>query len=358
MLLSPRNIFRHARYLGTISPGYTLRILLALFAGLLGSALRVPESVRYRSRLNASAISPPPIFIIGHWRSGTTHLHNLLSQDRQFSFVSMYQAVAPGCTLIGGVALKGFLQFFLPPSRPMDNVNWSMDSPQEDELPIGKLGGPSLYSMWYFPHNSIEIAKRTISFEGEREKSQSDFLKCYQKILRTAIYTGSGRRLLLKNPANTGRVSLLLGAFPGAKFIHIHRSPYDVYSSTLHLHREARKIATLQALEGLDEREIVLSIYELVMHSFLNSRAAIPNGDYVEVRYEDLERDPVTVIRDIYRKLSISGFSLLENDLRSYVSSLGEYKKNDLRLSIDDVRAVNERLGFAFEALGYPMIDS
>jgi len=34
----------------------------------------------------------PPVFVIGHWRSGTTHLHYLLTQDEQFSYLEAFQA--------------------------------------------------------------------------------------------------------------------------------------------------------------------------------------------------------------------------------------------------------------------------
>lgn len=355
-LLSPRNIFQQAHYLPTISPRYLLRVMIAISSGLIGSTLRIAEDLRYRKRLKLTPISPPPIFIVGHWRSGTTHLHNLLSLDKQFSFTTMYQAVAPGCTLIGGHALKAILAAFLPQSRPMDNVTWSMDTPQEDEIPIGKLGGPSAYAMWFFPHNSIEIAKKSILFDGDFEKGRSDFLKYYTKVLRVSSFAGNGRQLLLKNPANTGRISTLVDAFPGAKFIHIHRSPYEVYRSTLHLHREAWKISTLQTLKGLSEREIVLAVYELVMRAFLRDRGAIPAESYIDVRYEDLEADPIKVLSGIYEKLSIPGFPSVKGDLVSYVESIKHYKKNELPLSSDDIRIVNSRLAFAFEALGYSMI--
>jgi hypothetical protein len=122
------------------------------------------------------------------------------------------------------------------------------------------------------------------------------------------------------------------------------------------MHREAWKIATLQTLKGLDEREIVLVVYELLMRAFLRDRAAIPNENYIEVRYEELEADPVKVLGNIYEKLSIPGFPSVKGDLDSYVESIEHYRKNDLPLSNDDICIINSRLAFAFEALGYPMI--
>ena len=66
---------------------------------LIGSAMMVPmrliEKIRYGRTVARTKIAHPPIFIIGHARTGTTHLHYLLTRDPQFATVSMFQSVAP-----------------------------------------------------------------------------------------------------------------------------------------------------------------------------------------------------------------------------------------------------------------------
>ena len=42
------------------------------------------ESLIYRKRIRETKIEKDPIFILGHWRSGTTYLQNVLSRDEQF----------------------------------------------------------------------------------------------------------------------------------------------------------------------------------------------------------------------------------------------------------------------------------
>jgi len=46
----------------------------------------------------------PPVFILGVWRSGTTHLHNLLTRDTRFGYANLYQALNPHTFLDGGKA--------------------------------------------------------------------------------------------------------------------------------------------------------------------------------------------------------------------------------------------------------------
>lgn len=325
-----------------------------MVTSIVGSSLRIIENLLYDKKLKYIEIDPPPIIIIGHWRSGTTHLHNLMSLDTNLAYLNNYQTIATGFTIVGGTLLKALFQTILPPSRPMDNVGWSIDSPQEEEFAIGKLGGPSSYAMWFFPKNSLEIVKKNILFDGVSNKYIDNFIQAYLKVLRVAVYTAGGRRLVLKNPANTGRVPLLLKLFPTAKFIHIHRSPYDVYSSSIHLNRISRNIATLQDSDGLNDQEIIITIYEKVMHSFLQNKDLIPEKNFIEVRYEDLEKDPLNELKRIYDKFSLSNFRSLEIAVPNYMNSLVSFQKNSFTLNKEDIAVINTRLKFAFEAFGYP----
>src|SRR5216684_492369 len=64
--------------------------LQSLKAGLFGFV----ERSRYDSLLQKVTIQPP-LFVLGHWRSGTTHLHQLISQDARFAFPNTYQVSFP-----------------------------------------------------------------------------------------------------------------------------------------------------------------------------------------------------------------------------------------------------------------------
>ncbi|MEM9783608.1 MAG: sulfotransferase, partial [Pseudomonadota bacterium] len=53
---------------------------LASMAIFAAAAARMPFSLAERAfvQLPAADVDGPPLFILGHWRSGTTHLYNLL----------------------------------------------------------------------------------------------------------------------------------------------------------------------------------------------------------------------------------------------------------------------------------------
>ena len=52
------------------------------------------EERKYGSQIEAVLVLPP-VFILGHWRQGTTHLHNLLSLDPQFAYPTLFQTLYP-----------------------------------------------------------------------------------------------------------------------------------------------------------------------------------------------------------------------------------------------------------------------
>jgi hypothetical protein len=77
-----------------IQPSYWFRAAI-ITAGSLGNSLdRRREEATY-GRAVRDAIVGPPVFVLGIWRSGTTHLQNLLALDERFAFPNWYQVAYP-----------------------------------------------------------------------------------------------------------------------------------------------------------------------------------------------------------------------------------------------------------------------
>jgi omega-hydroxy-beta-dihydromenaquinone-9 sulfotransferase len=351
--IRPGNILQMAPHLFDISLRYWPRALLILLASLLTQPLRLAEMMRHGRRIARTRITASPIFIIGHWRSGTTHLHNLFSQDQSLGYVTMYQALAPDCSLIGGNWLKRLIGRALPEHRPMDNMIWPIDSPQEEEVALGKITAYSFYAQFMFPRHARAFFARNVLLQDAPRRLAVQVKKRYRSILRVATIHAGGRQLVLKNPVNTARIRMLLELFPDAKFVHIHRSPYEVYASTRNLHRSITAFTTLQTLDMQHSADTVLELYEGMMQQFLVDRALIPAGNLAEVAFADLESDPVSEMRRLYKTLSLPGFARTEPALRRYIAEQASYRKNTFTLTAGERARVAERWGFAFSELGY-----
>jgi hypothetical protein len=356
--IRPGNIVRLLPYLREVSLRYWPRAMLLTTMSLLLQPLHYAELLLFGRRINRVHISDPPIFIIGHWRSGTTHLHNLFCQDPSLGWVSMYQAIAPDCSLIGGTWLQRLLAWLLPAHRPMDNMVWPIDSPQEEEVALGKTTAYSFYAQFMFPRQARAFFRRHVLLEDASPRVAAELRARYRRVLQVATIHAGGRRLVLKNPVNTARLRMLVDMFPDARFIHIHRSPYEVYASTRNLHHRITAFTTLQTLDMRHGADTVFELYEGMMRRFFSDRPFISPGNLAAVRFEDLERDPLGEMRRLYRELALPGFEAAEPALRRYIGSQAAYRKNRFTLSDAERDRINEHWAFAFEALGYPMIRS
>lgn len=69
-----------------------------------------------------------PVFILGHWRSGTTLLHNMLSSDPQFVTTDLYHVLGFPHFLLTRKVVTGLTGKFLPKTRPMDNMEVSWEA--------------------------------------------------------------------------------------------------------------------------------------------------------------------------------------------------------------------------------------
>jgi omega-hydroxy-beta-dihydromenaquinone-9 sulfotransferase len=348
------NLLRLLRHAPTIHPRCFGRLLLLVASSLATAPLRLWERVRYGRLIARTRIERPPVFILGHWRSGTTHLHNLMSQDPGFGYFTMYQAVVPNCTLVGGAWLKALLGRVVPLKRPMDEMTWPLGAPQEEEIGLAKVMPHSYYTQVLFPRHPPEAFVGSIMAPRRSPAVLAEFNRQYYRLLQVATLHAGGRRLLLKNPINTARISLLLRLFPDAKFIHIHRSPYEVFASTRHLHRRLLALTAMQPFDGKGPPSTVLAVYAAVMRQFLAERSLIPAGNFVEVAYAELERNPLGELRRIYDTLGLPGFAAAAPAAAGYLAGLRGYRKNRLELTTAERRQIEAHWGFAFDAFGYP----
>src|SRR4029077_15905771 len=117
-----------------VPPRFWPKVAFAGLISLISTPVRRIEDAVYARRLAAQTV-PPPLFIIGHWRSGTTYLHNLFSVDSRFAYANFSQITIPHTFLIGESILAAGSAFFLPPDRMgVDKVAMNPHVPWEEEF--------------------------------------------------------------------------------------------------------------------------------------------------------------------------------------------------------------------------------
>jgi hypothetical protein len=309
-----------------ISPRFFLRVLSITFQSIKNSYWLRRER-RFEPLYKNVAIQPP-LFILGHWRNGTTHLHNLITQDQRFSYPNGYQVSFPHTFLSTEKREIPFVSFFVPKHRPMDNVEMTITAPQEDEFALCAATFLSPIMAWVFPRQKEQFEKY-LTFRNVDRTEVAEWRAAFETFLKK-LQWHDNRPLVLKSPPHTARIRLLLDLFPNAKFVHIHREPFTVFQSTRRTFQLVAPWHNLQKLDVPDLDDWLIRQYRLMYDAFFEERPLIPAGHYCEVAFEDLERDPVGELRKIYRSLNLPNFSTFQPALQKYVDSLAGYKKNTL----------------------------
>ena len=344
-----------------IDRAYLLRAGFVAFTTLVTSPLRFWEWLRYGVAIRRTSIHPSPIFIIGHWRSGTTHLHNLLCQDTNLGTLSTFQAMAPGFCIVGDKRIKPVLAKLARKrysTRLIDNIPLAFDAPQEDEFAIASLSPRSFLHAFTFPRQADDFFNKYVLFQDLPESDRGQWRDVYLRLLRKVTFNSRGKRLVIKNCAHSARIETLLELFPDAKFIHIHRNPYEVFLSTVHMHKTVLPRSQLQDIT-LDQIEAnILRFYTQLMDRYHRDKVLIPEGNLAEIRYEDLEREPLDQLRILYDQLGLPGFADAEADFQAYIESVFDYKKNSYTLDDRVIAKVNQHWQVAFEEWGYDRIES
>jgi hypothetical protein len=335
-----------------IHPGYALRAGFITLSSLGNSAQARRERATHAAGIDKVAIAPP-VFILGHWRSGTTFLHELLACDSRLAWPSMHSTLYPHTFLTSEEPVR-WGKRILTPTRLIDNMPLGFDRPHEDEFALCLMSLRSPYVGWAFPRHHAQF-ERYLTFDGVPPEETDEWRQALLLLARKLSVQQGARPIVFKSPTHTARIRILLEMFPGARFVHIHREPFRLFESTRAMVRTATSLMALQPLAERDVKPRVLRVHEAMYRSFFAERALVPQGRLHEMAYEDLERDPMAEMRRLYAALSLPDFAETEPALRPHVAGLEGYRKNTHPGLDEGTRGeVAERWRPYFEEWGYP----
>ncbi len=301
--------------------------------------------------LRQTKITLPPIFIVGHWRTGTTLLHELLILDPRHGYPNTYQCLDPNHFLLTEGLITRYLKFLVPAHRPMDNMKAGFERPQEDEFALCMLGQPSPYLTIAFPNNG-PVDQDFLDFKGVPAGKLRSWKRTFKLFLKQVTFK-TGKRLVLKSPPHSGRIPVLCEMFPGALFVHIVRDPYVVFPSTVNLWKTLYRSQGLQkpTFAGLEEQ--VLTTFTRLYERLEEGKKLLRPGQFFELRYEDLIKDPVAQMRRLYDALKLGGFEEYRPRLESYLAGTRGYETNKYQLGPEERAVVAQRWGNVIAQYGY-----
>jgi hypothetical protein len=340
-----------ARHRFMVSPVRWSMILLLSPVSLLNSSLALLQRLVYGRRIKNTEIQHDPLFIIGHWRSGTTLLHELMVLDPRYTFPDTYQCFAPNHFLVSRRLIAWWLRLLMPPRRPMDAMQVAWEHPQEDEFALCTMGVPSPYLQFAF-FNERHRYERYLDMEDVPAGAVDRWKKAFVWFLK-CVTLRDPKCVILKSPPHTCRIKILLELFPNAKFVHIVRDPYEVFPSTVKAWKRLSEDQCIRAprFEGLDD--YVLDTFRHMYEVFESTRDLVDPSRFCEVRYEDLVSDPVGQVRMIYDHLGLGDFDEVLPKLQEYAAEKAGYKRDQYQLSGDIRDRITERWQFFIHKYGY-----
>jgi len=312
-------------------PVYLVRFIVLLQGALFSSLLTIAERIRYRRKVREVVIERAPVFIIGHWRTGSTFLHQLLHLDPSMVAPNLLQTVIPDHFLFSSRYYLPLLKRVTPPKRPMDNVRLGPLEPQEEEFALLRMGAASPLEYVLFPRREAYFLKgysEYVPAGKKRQQWEGHLTEFYRKLTFE-----TGRRIVSKNPCHTMRLKVLADMFPGARFIHIVRDPLKVVPSTKKMwDTVARENALKRGWKspGLEE---VAEVLKLFLQHVETEKTYLEKGRFAEVRFEDLERQPLESLKQVYDELGLVNSPAFESAVKEHLKGISNYEKNTHRLT-------------------------
>jgi hypothetical protein len=264
---------------------------------------------------NIQDISFTPVFILGLHRSGTSILYKMLAESNQFNSVTAYHILKYDQLLYNSLhhleeqKKEELLNLFLEKgisTRKTDHIKVTPDYAHEYMYIFSERDYPwriTRNNQWLFD----ELCKKNV------------------------FISKNNLPILLKNPYDFPNFLLIHQMYPHAKFIFIHRHPFDVISSTMRLWKtllESKNEYTAlfsKRYVHMMENPLLCSlarwyyisrfppgIFEVIHRSkkacrhYLNNIEKLPSESFIWIQYETLCKNPNDVIYNIFDFLHMS----------------------------------------------------
>lgn len=306
------------------------------------SILAAIQKLVYGGKIRKTELVGEPIFIVGHWRSGTTLLHEYMMRDKQFACSDTYECFAPTHFLVSGPIFRPWLKYLMPKKRPMDNMAVGLDRPQEDEFAICALGMNSPYRDIAFPNNK-PIDEDYLTLRNVSANDRRRWLDSLEYLLK-ALTVAYQKTIVLKSPPHTARVKTIRERFPNAKFVHISRDPYTLFPSTVNLWTKLAKTHGLQIPKGgpVLEEKVVRNFADMY-DAFCEDVENIPEGNLCEISYDELVANPVETLERIYKELGLPGFEEKRQEFADFAATQKNFRKNKFELAPEMKETLSKR---------------
>lgn len=299
-------------------------------AAVRGSLLRsqqvLADTAVWAQRRGSEAEIASPVFVIGFLRTGSTLVHNLLGLHADLYAPRLWELAQPveaasadgdGHRRALQATAQAYVEDYYRKAPALPAVHF-LDAGRPDEC--HRLLANTFQSM------VLEMRYRVPSYGDWLHRC--DLVEAYRWHRRQLAAIMSAHRRpdgtvpvpVLKCPFHTWFLPALVAAYPGARFVHLHRDPVSVVASTASLCRVVRRARS----DAVDDREVGAywsgRVTEMSVRLAHERDHLVDHRPVVDVRYDELMTDPAGVLERACALLDVPHDPSFPTAVRQYLA--------------------------------------
>lgn len=268
---------------------------------LLSNRLLVEDRIRRHPEILDQPIVAP-IVIAGLPRTGTTHLHNLVSCDESLRVLPYWESLEPlphpkDQTPAGGRdprirrcerALR-LLDWAMPLFRRMHEM--STEGPHEEIQLLAMDFSTMLFEASYHVPSYRD---------WYRANDQTPAYRGLRRALQVLQWErGRGRRWVLKSPQHLEQLGPLMTTFPDAVVVQTHRDPVRITASLCTMIAYASRMQARRVDPAAIGRYWAARVEDLLRGS-IEGRASVPPGQILDVHFHEFMKDEAGTVQRVF----------------------------------------------------------
>lgn len=263
---------------------------------LLDNLLRMETERAANSSIEQQRITAP-VFIVGLPRTGTTHLHGLISEDpanrTPLTWEVMYPAASRSAAEVARVRAQTATRLAWADRLAPEFMRIH---PIAADLPQECIAITAQVFMSIQFHTTHDVASYQDWFENAPQKLGFDF---HHRFLQHLQAKSAGHRWVLKAPGHLFALAGLLERYPDARIIHTHRDPLRVMASMASHATVLRRAFS----DNTDPKRIAADWtdrWARALETFLAVRDSASPEQFLDVSFESIERDAFGTVERVY----------------------------------------------------------
>jgi hypothetical protein len=268
-----------------------------LVVSLLENLLRLETERAHNPSIEKQRVAAP-VFIIGLPRTGTTHLHGLISEDPGNRVPLTWEVMYPAARASTAEEIERVR------ARTTSRLEWANrlapefkrihpiapDLPQE----CIAIGAQVFMSIQFHTTHNVP------SYQNWLENDSQDLgYEFHHRLLQHLQAQREGARWVLKAPGHLFALEALLKRYPDAKIIQTHRDPLRVMASMASHATVLRRAFS----DSADPEQIAADWsdrWARALDRFLAVRDRAPAEQFLDVSYDAIENAPLETVERVY----------------------------------------------------------